>query len=132
MNKLKKGQCKKDKLIFGEVLVYCFHDNFGELFVIFGDCFDFFFFQYISYLKYHSFCIVIIISIALTKNPFHHDRSKHIDQKYHYFHEKVEHGDTMVVYCSTKDRVVIVLTKTPPRPKHMKCLTLTRIIEFFN
>jgi hypothetical protein len=100
---------------------------------IFGDCFDFFFFQYISYLKYHYFCIVIVISIVLTKNPFHHDRSKHIDKKNHYFHEKVEHGDIMVVYCSTdEDRVVIVLTKTPPRPKHMKCLILMRIIEFSN
>ncbi len=43
MNRLKKAHCKKDKLIFGEVLAYCFHDNFAKFLVVFGDCFDFFF-----------------------------------------------------------------------------------------
>jgi hypothetical protein len=38
----------------------------------------------------------------------------------------------MVVYYSTEDKVVIVLTKTPRKPKHMKSLTLMRMIEFSN
>jgi len=69
-------------------------------------------------------------SITLTKIPCHHDRSKHINIRYHYFHEKVEQGNVMVVYCPIENMVANVLTKALPRPKHMKCLTFMEIIEF--
>lgn len=39
--------------------------------------------------------------IALTKNPCHHNRPKHIDITHQYLHEKVEHGDIEVLFCPT-------------------------------
>jgi len=67
MNRLKKAHCKTDKLIFGEVLAYCFHENFVEFLVVFGDCFDF------------IFSIYFVLKIPLL---LHCDNNKHsIDQK---------------------------------------------------
>ncbi len=48
-------------------------------------------------------------SITLTKIPCHHDRSKHINIRYHYFHEKVEHGNVMVVYCPIENIIALKL-----------------------
>jgi hypothetical protein len=52
-----------------------------------------------------------------------------MDIKHHYLPGKIEHGDIIIVYCPTKDMVGNVLTKAPPKPKHMKCLTIMGIIE---
>jgi hypothetical protein len=37
-------------------------------------------------------------AISLCKNPVHHDRSKHIDTKYHYIRECVEESKIEVNY----------------------------------
>ena len=50
-------------------------------------------------------------SIALTKNPEHHARTKHIDVQYHYVREKVQEGFVRVEYVSTKDQVADIMTK---------------------
>jgi hypothetical protein len=67
--------------------------------------------------------------ITLIKNPCHDDRSKQIDIKHHYHHEKIEHENIIVLYYPIEDMIGNVLTKALPKPKHMKCLTLMRIIE---
>ncbi|GMF43613.1 unnamed protein product [Phytophthora lilii] len=41
-------------------------------------------------------------SIALAKNPEFHKRTKHIDIRYHFVREKVEDGQVVLQYCSTK------------------------------
>ena len=48
---------------------------------------------------------------ALSKNPVHHERSKHIDTKYHYVRECVENGPIAVEYVRTVDQLAAVLTK---------------------
>ena len=50
-------------------------------------------------------------AIALAKNSVHHDRSKHIDIRYHYIRECVEEGKVEVDYVSTKDQLADILTK---------------------
>jgi hypothetical protein len=72
------------------------------------------------------------LCITLTKNPCHDDRSKHIDIKHHYLHEKKKHENIIVIYYPIEDTIDDVLTKALPKPKHMKCLTLMRIIELLD
>jgi hypothetical protein len=50
-------------------------------------------------------------AIALAKNLVHHDRSKHIDTKYHYIGSCVEDGKADVEHIGTNDQLADLLTK---------------------
>ena len=50
-------------------------------------------------------------SIALTKNPEHHRRTKHIDIQYHYVREKVDEGLVRVEYTDTTRQLADGFTK---------------------
>ena len=63
-------------------------------------------------------------SIALTKNPEHHARSKHIDIRHHFVREQVAVGTITVDYVPTEDMVADVLTKALPRDKHHKLISM--------
>ena len=41
--------------------------------------------------------------IELSKNPMHHDRSKHIDNRFHYIRECIEKGVVDVDHVGTED-----------------------------
>ena len=49
-------------------------------------------------------------AIALAKNPEHHQRSKHIDLRYHFVREQVSGGAISLVYTSTSDMAADQLT----------------------
>jgi len=57
-------------------------------------------------------------AISLSKNPEHHDRSKHIDIAYHWIREKVAEGVIHLEYLNTKSMIADVLTKPLARDKH--------------
>jgi hypothetical protein len=59
-------------------------------------------------------------AISLCKNPVHHDRSKHIDTKYHYIRECVEESKMEVNYVCTDDQLADILTKSLGRLKFLK------------
>jgi hypothetical protein len=59
-------------------------------------------------------------SIALTKNPAYHSRTKHIDIRHHFIRDAVEVGAVELQYCATDDMVADVLTKALARDKHEK------------
>jgi hypothetical protein len=63
-------------------------------------------------------------SIALTKNPEHHARSKHIDIRHHFVREQVAVGTITVDYVPTEEMVADVLTKALPRDKHHKLISM--------
>jgi hypothetical protein len=50
-------------------------------------------------------------AIALSKNPVLHDRSKHIDTKFHFIRECVDRGDITVEFVGTKEQLADILTK---------------------
>ncbi|CEG37060.1 FOG: Transposon-encoded proteins with TYA, reverse transcriptase, integrase domains in various combinations [Plasmopara halstedii] len=50
-------------------------------------------------------------SFALAKNPEFHKRTKHIDIRYHLVREKVEGGQVILLYCSTKAMKADMMTK---------------------
>jgi hypothetical protein len=56
-------------------------------------------------------------AIALSKNPVLHERSKHIDAKFHFIRDCVEDGRLCLEYASTQDQLADVLTKALGRAR---------------
>ena len=50
-------------------------------------------------------------AIALSRNPVFHDRSKHIDVRYHFIRECVDEGRIVLSYTETEQQLADVLTK---------------------
>ncbi|WVZ59800.1 LOW QUALITY PROTEIN: hypothetical protein U9M48_009898 [Paspalum notatum var. saurae] len=50
-------------------------------------------------------------AIALSKNPVLHDRSKHIDTRFHFIRECSEKGDINIEFAGTQDQLADILTK---------------------
>ena len=59
-------------------------------------------------------------AIALSKNPVHHERSKHIDTKFHFIRECVEDGKLQVDHVGTAGQLVDILTKPLGRVKFLE------------
>jgi hypothetical protein len=49
--------------------------------------------------------------IKLSENPVFHDRSKHIEIRYHFIHDYVQRGAVELQYISTEEQVADILTK---------------------
>lgn len=63
-------------------------------------------------------------SIALSKNPGHHDRTKHIDLRHHFVRDRVADGTMVLEHVGTGDMAADVLTKALVREKHNHATTL--------
>ena len=50
-------------------------------------------------------------AIALTKNPVLHDRSKHIDVKFHFLRDCVDEGRIVIEFVETGRQLADILTK---------------------
>ena len=50
-------------------------------------------------------------AIALSKNPVHHDRSKHIDTRYHFVRDCVDRGEVDIDHVSTNEQLADILRK---------------------
>jgi hypothetical protein len=50
-------------------------------------------------------------AIALCRNPVFHDRSKHIDVRYHFIQECIEEGSIIVRYMAMMEQLADLLTK---------------------
>jgi hypothetical protein len=68
-------------------------------------------------------------AIALSKNPVHHDKSKHIDTRFHFIRDCVEKGEVDVNHVSTKDQLVDILTKTLGRIRFGKLRQQLGVID---
>jgi hypothetical protein len=59
-------------------------------------------------------------AIALSRNPVHHDRSKHIDTKYHFIRECIEEGKVEVEHVGTAEQLADIFTKSLERVKFVE------------
>ena len=55
--------------------------------------------------------------IKMTKNLVFHDKSKHIEVRYHFIRDMVQKGAIKIKYVPTKEQVEDVLTKPLARVK---------------
>jgi hypothetical protein len=56
--------------------------------------------------------------MKLTENHVFHDRSKHIEIKYHYIRDMVQRGAVELQYISTDEQIANILTKPLSRVKY--------------
>jgi transcriptional accessory protein Tex/SPT6 len=56
-------------------------------------------------------------AIDLSKNPVHHDRTKHIDTRFHYIRECVDRRKIILKQITTQDQLTDILTKPLDRVK---------------
>nr|KYP57248.1 Retrovirus-related Pol polyprotein from transposon TNT 1-94 [Cajanus cajan] len=68
-------------------------------------------------------------AIAMTKNPVHHQKTKHIAFKYHFIREAETTKQIQLVYCSTEDQVADIFTKALPRAKFEQLQTMLRVTK---
>lgn len=59
-------------------------------------------------------------AIRLVKNPEFHQRTKHIDVKYHFIRSMEEEGTLNIVYTDTTTQLADALTKPLSEPKFLK------------
>ena len=91
--------------------------------------------RFLDHLKVTFFKEPVIImsdsqsSIAYTKDPKFHSKTKHIDIKYHYVKDMVARGEVNLKYISTHDLITNPLTKAVTRDvfeRHINCFGLHR------
>ena len=58
-----------------------------------------------------------ISCIKISENPVFHDRSKHIEIRYHFIHDYVQRGAMTLQYISTNEQVADILTNSLVRDK---------------
>jgi hypothetical protein len=56
-------------------------------------------------------------AIALSKNPVFHNRSKHIDVRFHFIRECVVDGKMDIEHMCTEEQIADILTKPLPRDR---------------
>ncbi|XP_052172119.1 secreted RxLR effector protein 161-like [Diospyros lotus] len=66
-------------------------------------------------------------AIHLCKNPVYHERSRHIEVKYHFVQELVTNGTVMIKRVSIEDNPADMGTKTLTAVKFKHCLSLLHI-----
>lgn len=59
-------------------------------------------------------------AISLCKNPVLHDRSKHIDTRYHFIRDSVEEKRINVLHIRTEEQLADILTKSLARTQFLK------------
>ena len=53
----------------------------------------------------------------MSENPVFHDKSKHIEIKYHYIWDMVQRGAVKIQHVVTDEKILDVLSKPLPRVK---------------
>ena len=59
-------------------------------------------------------------AIEISKNPKHHNRTKHIDLSFHFTCERVSSKEVTVVHCPTSNMIADVMTKALGRVQFQK------------
>ena len=67
-----------------------------------------------------SICVDNEGAMKLADNPQFHNRTKHIDIRYHFVRDTLAAGEITLRYLPTADTVADILTKPLPRDKHEK------------
>jgi transposase InsO family protein len=67
-------------------------------------------------------------TVALSKNPVYHERSKHIGLRHHYLRERVEDGTISLLHIPSVNNIADLFTKPLPRDQFNKLRNLLGVI----
>jgi hypothetical protein len=68
-------------------------------------------------------------AIAPSRNPVHHNRSKHIDTKYHFIHECIEEGKVEVDHVGTTGQLADIFTKSLGQVKFVELRSALGVVD---
>lgn len=68
-------------------------------------------------------------AISVCKNPVFHDRSKHIDTRYHFIRQCIEEKKVEVEFISTDEQVADILTKPLARIKFQEFRNKAGVVQ---
>ena len=69
-------------------------------------------------------------TISMTRNPTFHNRTKHIDIRYHFIRDLVAKEEISLEYCSTEEQLADVLTKALSKEKFCYFRSLLGVCNF--
>ncbi|KAH9650236.1 hypothetical protein KPL70_026291 [Citrus sinensis] len=73
-------------------------------------------------------CVDNKSAIALSKNSVFHDRSKHIDTRYHFIRECIARKEVQIKYVKSQDQAVDIFTKPLKQEDFVKFISLLGVI----
>ena len=50
-------------------------------------------------------------TISITKDPIHHDRTKHVEIDHYFIEKKIENSKVQLIYTLTREQLADILTK---------------------
>jgi hypothetical protein len=68
-------------------------------------------------------------AIALAKNPVLHDRSKHIDVKFHFLRDCVDGGQLVIEFVETGRQLADILTKSLGKLRFQELRKMIGMVE---
>ncbi|KAL4313405.1 hypothetical protein GQ457_01G015130 [Hibiscus cannabinus] len=68
-------------------------------------------------------------AIELVKNPVNHERSKHIDVRFHFIRDHVKEGNVELVHVASHDQVADIFTKPLPEILLDKCKKMIGMMD---
>ncbi|CAL8176394.1 unnamed protein product [Prunus armeniaca] len=56
-------------------------------------------------------------TIAITKNPVHHHKTRHINRRFHFIRDALQNGDIDLLYCKIEEHTIDIFTKALARDR---------------
>ncbi|TQD95392.1 hypothetical protein C1H46_018987 [Malus baccata] len=56
-------------------------------------------------------------AIAMSKNPVFHQKTRHINRKYHFIRDAIQDGTIELHYCRTDEQLADMFTKALPKDR---------------
>ena len=56
-----------------------------------------------------------MLAISMVKNPVFHQRTRHINRKYHFIREALQEGVINVKFCRSEEQLADIFTKALPK-----------------
>ena len=71
-------------------------------------------------------------TISITKDPVHHNITKHEEIDRHFIAEKIENSEVQLIYPPTREQLADILTKALPGPNFEKLCNKLGMYNMYN